>query len=104
MPVSEPARRKRLWASQETADMTREVALRQRLEVQQAVAAAIAAPTPAPPAVAAPDAPTAAEADATSAAEADAAADAEANAMLATEDGEDEERSHSHSLTQQTRR
>ena len=89
MPVSEPARRKRLWASQETSDMTREVAIRQRLEVQQAVAAAIAAPTPAPPAVAAPDAPTAAEADATSAAEADAAAEAEANAMLTTDDGED---------------
>ena len=88
LPVSEPVRRKRLWASQETADLTREVALRQRLEVQQAVAAAIAAPTPAPPAVAAPEAPeapdatTAAEEDATAAAEADAAADAEANAML----------------------
>ena len=92
LPVSEPVRRKRLWASQETADMTREVALRQRLEVQQAVAAALAAPTPAPPAVAAPEAPdatTAAEADATAAAEADAAADAEANAMLPDEDGED---------------
>ncbi|KAF0093554.1 MAG: mucin-associated surface protein, partial [Rhodospirillaceae bacterium] len=85
MPVSEPARRKRLWASQETADVSREVAIRQRLEVQQAVAAAIAAPTPAPPAVAAPDAPV----DATAAAEADAAADAEANAMLPDEDGED---------------
>ena len=72
--------------------MTREVALRQRLEVQQAVAAALAAPTPAPPAVAAPEAPdatTAAEADATAAAEAEAAADAEANAMLPDEDGED---------------
>ena len=82
MPLSLPARRKRLWATLETSDERRELALRQRLEVQQAVAAVLAAapaPTLAAPALAAPEA----------AAEADAAADAEANAMLPDQDGED---------------
>ena len=84
MPVSQPARRMRLSARLETTDERRELALRQRLELQQAVAAALAAAPPPIPAAAAVASP-----EETAAAEADAAADAEANAMLPDEDGED---------------
>ena len=78
MPVSHPVRRKRLWPTLEATDVSRELAIRQRLEVQQVVAAVVAAPAVAP-----------AAADSMTEADADAAADAEANAMLPDEDDED---------------